>query len=59
MFEDEIVEETRKAREEHAARFAYDLEAIYRDFKEQEKKSKKRLVSPPPKRLAVEPGKRI
>jgi hypothetical protein len=34
--EDPIVEETRKARQEHAARFNYDLGAICRDLKEQE-----------------------
>ena len=36
MGEDPIVEETRKARQEHAARFNYDLGAICRDLKEQE-----------------------
>lgn len=45
MWIDRIVEETRKAREEHAAKFNYDLEAIYRDLKEQEKKSGRNVVS--------------
>jgi hypothetical protein len=40
MWTDPIVEETRKVREEHAARFDFDLEAIYRDLKEQEKLEK-------------------
>ncbi|GEM_PF-774906 len=48
MWIDKIVEETRKAREEHAARFNYDLEAIYRDLKEEEKKSGRRVISLPP-----------
>jgi hypothetical protein len=50
---DKIVEETRKVREEHAARFGYDLEAIYRDLKEKEKCSKKKVVSFAPKRPVV------
>ena len=37
MWEDPIVEEVRKIREEHAAKFKYDLDAIYRDLKEQDK----------------------
>ena len=36
MWKDEIVEDTRKAREEYAAKFNYDLEAILRDLKKQE-----------------------
>jgi hypothetical protein len=45
MWKDAIVEETRKAREEYAARFNYDLDAIYRDLKKQEKRSKRKAVS--------------
>jgi hypothetical protein len=51
MWRDPIVEEVRKAREEHAARFAYDLEAIYQDLKETERRSGRKVVSLPPKRL--------
>jgi hypothetical protein len=50
MWEDPIVEQVRKVREEHAARFNYDLEAICRDLKKQEKQGKWRLVSLPPRR---------
>ena len=39
MWEDEIVEEVRKVRDEYAAKFNYDLEAIYKDIKEQEKQN--------------------
>ncbi len=35
---DPIVEEVRRIRDAHAARFGYDLEAIFRDIKEQERK---------------------
>ena len=34
---DEIVEEVRAAREAHAARFNYDLTAMYNDLKAKEK----------------------
>ncbi|MFO0925622.1 MAG: hypothetical protein U0736_01115 [Gemmataceae bacterium] len=36
---DPIVEEVRRIRDAHAARFNYDLDAIFRDIKEQERKS--------------------
>jgi hypothetical protein len=40
MWTDEIVEDVRKAREEYAAKFNYDLEAIYQDLKKQENQRK-------------------
>ena len=51
MWKDPIVEEVRKIREEHAARFDYDFEAIYEDLKETERRSGRKTVSLPPKRL--------
>jgi hypothetical protein len=36
---DPIVEEVRRVRDAHAARFNYDLDAIFQDIKEREKKS--------------------
>jgi hypothetical protein len=50
MWEDKIVEEVRKVRDEYAAEFNYDLEAIYKDIKEQEKQSQRKVVSLPPKK---------
>lgn len=50
MWNDPIVEEVRKVREEHAARFDYDLERIFQDLKELEKRSERKVVSLPPKR---------
>ena len=44
MWEDPIVEEVRKVRQEHAARFDYDLAAICRDLKEQEERGGRRVV---------------
>jgi hypothetical protein len=49
--EDPIVEEVRKAREDYLRRFNYDLDAIFRDLKEQEQKSGREVVSLPPKRI--------
>ena len=45
MMNDPIVDEVRRIRDEHAARFNYDLEAIFRDIKEQERKSGRTYVS--------------
>ena len=42
---DPIVEEVRRVRDAHAARFNYDLDAIFQDIKEQEKKSGHTFVS--------------
>lgn len=47
MWQDEIVEEIRKIRDEHAKKFNYDLKAIYQDLKEEEKKSPLKFVVPP------------
>lgn len=48
---DPIVEEIRKFREEHAARFNYDLDAIIDDFKRSERESGLPLITLPPKRI--------
>jgi hypothetical protein len=42
---DPIVDEVRRARDAYAARFNYDLRAIYRDLKEQELCSGRKVVS--------------
>ncbi|MHB8779319.1 MAG: hypothetical protein ACYC6R_16410 [Anaerolineales bacterium] len=39
MWNDEIVEEVRKHREAYAAKFDFDLQAMYEDLKKAEKKS--------------------
>ncbi|MEW6234448.1 MAG: hypothetical protein AB1656_03590 [Candidatus Omnitrophota bacterium] len=52
MWEDPIVKEIRKYREEYAAQFNYDLKAIYLDIKEKEKQSGRQIVFFPPKRMA-------
>jgi hypothetical protein len=42
---DPIVDEVRRVRDAHAARFNYDLDAIFRDIKEREKKSGHKFVA--------------
>ena len=47
---DPIVDEVRRIRDEHAAMFNYDLDAIFRDIKAQEKQSGLKFVTYPPRR---------
>ncbi|MCX6591824.1 MAG: hypothetical protein NTZ56_09890 [Acidobacteria bacterium] len=55
--EDPIVEEIRRYREEHAARFNYDLDLIFADFKRLEAERNWPRVSRSPKRIApVQPA---
>ena len=48
---DPIIEEVRKARDEHARKFHYDLDAICRDIQERQKTCGRTLVRFPPKML--------
>ena len=48
---DPIVEEVRKARQDHAKEFDRDLSKICKDLKRIERECGHRLVSLPPKRL--------
>ncbi len=48
---DPVVEEVRKLREEHAARFHYDVDAIFEDLKRLERESDWTIVSLEPKRI--------
>ena len=49
MADDPIVAEVRRIREEHAARYGYDLEKIFASLKDREKQSKRKLASYPPR----------
>ena len=49
MWEDPIVKEVRKIREEHSSRFGHDLDRIYRELKRREETSGRRYVSHPPR----------
>jgi hypothetical protein len=48
---DPIVDEVRRVRDAHASRFNCDLDAIFRDIKEQERVSGRAFVSFPPRKL--------
>jgi hypothetical protein len=50
MNEDDLIRGVREAREAYAKQFAYDLQAIHRDLKQQEGAGGRRVVSFPPKR---------
>ena len=50
MTNDPIIEEVRKARDEYAKKFNYDLDDIYRDLIRKQEQSGKKLISLPPKR---------
>jgi hypothetical protein len=52
MLDDPIVEEIRKIRDEHAARFNYDPDAIFDDFEKSQKELGIPLVTLPPNHVA-------
>ena len=56
MWKDEIVDEVRRNREEHAAKFNHDVKAIFEDAVKEQRESGRKLVSPSPKRPENEPA---
>ena len=55
MWGDPIVEAVRKVRDEHAAQFDYDLQAIYQALKQEEAGSGHKYVTLPPIRVVHPP----
>ncbi len=53
---DPIVDEVRKFRDAHASRFNDDLDAIFREIKEHERKSGRTFVSFPPRKAEPNQG---
>lgn len=53
MWQDPIVEEIRRIRDEHAKRFNYDLHAICEDFRKMQSSSGRTVVSRQPRRPAI------
>ncbi len=49
MWEDEILDEIHKFREEHAQSFNYDLDAMSTDWQKRQAESGRKIVSLPPK----------
>lgn len=54
MWQDPIVEEIHKIRNQHAREFNFDLQAIYDDLKEQESKSGRKVISLPIQKRRLE-----
>ncbi len=59
MIDDPIVAEVRKARDEYARRFNYDLDAICNDLQQRQAEPGRKLVSFPPKRSKAVVGGRV
>jgi hypothetical protein len=58
MIRDPIVEEVRKAREEYAKRFNYDLDAMFDDLEGRSRERGVETVKLPPKRREPAPSKK-
>jgi hypothetical protein len=50
MWQDEILDEIHKIREEHVKSFNYDLDAMFADWQKKQSESGREVVSLPPKR---------
>jgi hypothetical protein len=48
---DSIIAEVRRARDAYAKQFNYDIQAMWRDLKERQQKSGRKVVSLIPKRI--------
>ena len=59
MISDPIVEEVRQIRDQHAARFNYDLKAIVADLRKQEKKARRKFVRLTPKKPILFPKRSL
>lgn len=53
MDHDEIINEVRALREAYAEKFGYDVDALFRDVKERERKGGRKIVSLEPKPVEV------
>ncbi len=50
MWQDEILDEIHKIREEHAKSFNYDLDAMFADWQKRQSEGGREVVSLPPRR---------
>jgi len=55
MINDPIVEEIRSYRQAHAARYNYDLEAIFKALLSRQNNSSRPVVNRPPRRISENP----
>lgn len=56
MIKDEIVEETRRLRDQYAKQFDYDLRKIFEDLKKKRKESGQNYVSMADKKVSTKEG---
>ena len=56
MNRDPIVEETRKLREEYAAKFANDPDAIFEDIRRRQREGGREVVNLPPRKPKHKPA---
>ena len=54
MFRDEIVEEIRKNRQEHAAKFNFDIRKIAKELNKQQLDHRRKTISFPPKKSRLQ-----
>ncbi len=57
MYQDPVVAEVRRIKEEHAARYAYDVRAIAAALREEQEKGGRKVVSLPARRLPAQSRK--
>ena len=53
MWQDPIIKEIRELRNQYAAQFNYDLDAIFEDIKKRQEKLKRNRVSCPPRKAII------
>jgi len=53
---DPIIAEVRAVRDEHAARFGYEVPAIFQDIKSMQKASGRVFVRYPPRKVSAKPA---
>ena len=59
MWQDPIVEEIHRIRDEHAKRFNYDLHAICEDFRQRQSVSGHKVVSRQPRKPVVQVAQQV
>jgi hypothetical protein len=59
MWNDPIVEEVRKVRNEHAKKFNYDIQSIVADLKKQQKAGRRKFVNLPPRKPTILPKVKV
>ena len=59
MWQDDILDEIHKFREEHAKSFNYDLDAMFVDWQKRQAESGRQVVSLPPKQGLIKLSGRV